>query len=133
MSEKCRLLWSGIFLVVAGVIGFFEVFRWIFLIFRKAGKNLLDFGVDLIDIFHPRIKIFLGVILTLSIIGILGRCDATSWIDRILHIVVIVDNRLLHLSDLTEDDLLLFSVAALKGGIIVLLVIRPAVVSISHT
>ena len=143
VAKKCRIFVVTCFLLqdrghaafpqVAGasIARLFEILWGIFLIFRKAGENLFDFGVDLIDVFHSGVELLLIFVLVFGILGELGWRDARPTVDGRLHIVVI-DDGLLHLSHFAENCLLLLAAAAAVGQVFVFFVGGSSVVALSR-
>jgi hypothetical protein len=52
---------------------------------------MFDFGVDLINVLNPRIRVFPSLVLILSILWIFIAFDAALAIDGALHVVVVDD------------------------------------------
>lgn len=88
---------------------------------------MFNFGVDLVDVLNPRIRIFLAFVLVLSILRIFIAFDATLAIDGALH-VVIVDDGLFHFPHLTENSLLFLSIMGNVSSQIILFLVGPAIV-----
>ena len=144
IAKKCRFLitarlfsqnWWGVafpHVTGGGIAGFFEIFWRIFLIFWKTGKNLLDFRINFIDVFHSGVKLLLRLVLILSILGKFSRTDARPTVDGSLHIVII-DDRLLHLSYLAENRIFFFSVTASVGQVVIFFVSWSSVFTVPHT
>jgi hypothetical protein len=131
IAKECRLFISNrLFLGErCRITGLLDILGRIFLILWKTGEDLLDFRVNLIDIFHSGIELLLRLILILAILCKFGRSNAWPAVEWTLHIVII-DDRLLHLPHLTENGLLLFAVAAAVGRIVILLVIGPSIFAV---